>query len=218
MADARPCISVLAGTNGAGKSSIAGALVRATGGAYFNPDDAARRLRKLTPGLSAPEANARAWAVGVEQLKSAISKRSEYVFETTLGGNTITNLLLRALDAGLEVRIWYAGLSGPELHIARVAARVAKGGHDIPKADIRRRYVDGQRNLIRLIPRLTELQIYDNSADADPSTGARPKPVLVLHMREGKIHGPRDLRTTPEWAKALVAAALKLQNLKDLGG
>ena len=212
MAKPKAGVLVLAGTNGAGKSSIAGVMLRAAGGVYFNPDEAARRLRELTPGMAMQEANARAWAVGVEQLKAAIASRTEYVFETTLGGTTITNLLIQALDTGLEVRIWYAGLSSPDLHIARVKARVAKSGHDIPEADIRRRYVDGQRNLIRLMSRLTELQIYDNSPDADPSAGSRPEPVLVLHMLKGKILGPRDLRTTPEWAKALVAAAIRLHS------
>src|SRR5512142_3046716 len=109
----------------------------------------------------------------------------------------------------MEVRIWYAGLSRPELNIARVRARVAKGGHDISEADIRRRYDRGRLNLIRLLPRLTELRVYDNSADADPSTGVAPKPKLVLHVRGGQIMNPGDLAGTPEWAKPVVAAAMK---------
>jgi hypothetical protein len=39
---------VLAGTNGAGKSSIAGARFRESGGA-FNPDEAARRILAADP-------------------------------------------------------------------------------------------------------------------------------------------------------------------------
>jgi len=49
-------------------------------------------------------------------------------------------LLAAALSAGIEVRIWHVGLASAELHIARVRARVAKGGHDIPEALIRDRY------------------------------------------------------------------------------
>jgi hypothetical protein len=33
--------------------------------------------------------------------------------------------------------------------------------------------------------------------------------MLVLHVRRGKLVGPRDLGRTPEWAKAIVAAAMK---------
>ncbi|HVT02843.1 MAG TPA: AAA family ATPase [Thermoanaerobaculia bacterium] len=203
-------ISVLAGTNGAGKSSIAGQVVRDGGGQYFNPDEVARRILELSPTLLQTEANALAWREGVEQLRAAIQSGQDYTFETTLGGNTIVQLLEEAAGSGLEVRVWYAGLSSPELHIRRVAARVRKGGHDIPKADIRRRYAKSQINLIHLMPRLTALMVFDNSVQADPAKGRTPEPVLVLHMEHGKIMGPRDLKATPEWAKAIVAAALKL--------
>jgi predicted ABC-type ATPase len=47
---------VLAGTNGAGKSSVAGALIRSSGGDYFNPDEVAKRLRSTQPGLTQRQA------------------------------------------------------------------------------------------------------------------------------------------------------------------
>ena len=210
MADAAPCIYVLAGTNGAGKSSIAGATVRASGAEYFNPDEAAQRIRATNPGMTQAEANSVAWHEGRRLLERAVAERLDYAFETTLGGDTITQLLERALDAGIEVRVWYTGLSSPELHIARVRARVAKGGHDIPEADIRRRYVSGQLNLIRLLPRLTELRVYDNSEEADPARGVPPIPRLVLHLEGGRIVNIDDLAGTPAWAKPIVVAAMKL--------
>jgi predicted ABC-type ATPase len=202
-------IHVLAGTNGAGKSSIAGAMVRAAGAEYFNPDEAARRIRGANPGLGQREANAAAWRTGKRLLERAIAERLDFGFETTLGGNTITTLLERALGEGLAVRIWYVGLASPELHLARVRARVGKGGHDIPEADIRRRFDDSRRHLVQLLPRLTELRVYDNSVEADPDAGRAPRPSLVLHMDGGRVVGPRDLRGTPAWAKAIVAAALR---------
>ncbi len=92
----------------------------------------------------------------------AIAERCNFAFETTLGRSTITSLLETALLSGIEVRIAYVGLSSPELHIARVRSRVEKGGHDIPEERIRDRYDRGRLNLIRLLPRLTELRVYDN--------------------------------------------------------
>jgi predicted ABC-type ATPase len=44
-----PCIYVLAGTNGAGKSSVGGAAIREKGADYFNPDEATRRIRSTNP-------------------------------------------------------------------------------------------------------------------------------------------------------------------------
>jgi predicted ABC-type ATPase len=204
-----PRIYVLAGTNGAGKSSIAGAMLLRQRVEYFNPDEAARRIRAANPGISQTQANGAAWHEGKRLLERAIAERLDFAFETTLGGRTITALLERAAARGFEVRIWYVGLNGPELHIARVRARVAKGGHDIPEPRIRERYDASRLNLIRLLPSLSELWVYDNSKDADPDAGVAPEPRLVLHVRRGAVVGPRDLALTPEWAKAIVAAVIK---------
>ena len=122
----------------------------------------------------------------------------------------MTGLLERALDEGFAVSIWYAGLNSPELHIARVAARVARGGHDIAEEDIRRRYDTSRANLVRLLPRLMELKVYDNSEEADPVAGTAPRPRLLLHFVRGKIVVQADLASTPEWAKPIVAAAMKI--------
>ena len=206
----RPRIHVLAGVNGAGKSSIGGAAVRHYGGVYFNPDEVARALRGKVPALTQADANSAAWRQGTRLLQRAIDERLEFTFETTLGGNTITSLLVQAAEQGIEVHIWYVGLASPELHIKRVQARVSRGGHDIPAHDIHRRYEHSRLNLIALLPYLTALHVYDNSADADPAAGRTPKPTPVLHMEHGKILGPPDLAYTPTWAKPIVAAALKL--------
>jgi predicted ABC-type ATPase len=183
-------------------------MFRQHGVGYFNPDEAARRILSANPGITQVEANAAAWQQGRRLLERAIAERLDFAFETTLGGNTITALLDQALASGIEVRIWYVGLRSPELHIARVRARVAKGGHDIAEDRIRDRYDRGRLNLIRLMPRLTELRVYDNSEEADPHTGAAPEPTLVLHVVRGNVAGMCELTLTPEWAKPIVAAAI----------
>jgi len=211
MATSRPSrIYVLAGVNGAGKSSIGGAAFRGFGADYYNPDEAARALKARFPGLGTPEANAEAWQQGRRLLERAIAEKLDFAFETTLGGNTIVRLFSEAAAKGIEVHIWYVGLSSPELHIARVQSRVRRGGHDIPERDIRRRYEHSRLNLIHLMPRLAGLRLWDNSKDADPAAGKTPAPVLVLHLERGKILNPGNLAKAPDWAKPLVAAALRL--------
>jgi predicted ABC-type ATPase len=205
-----PRLYVLAGVNGAGKSSIGGAMFRAAGADYFNPDEAARDLMAANPGLDQVKANAEAWHQGRRLLERAIRERKDFAFETTLGGSTMPRLLTQAASQGFEVRIWYVGLASPELHIERVRNRVRAGGHDIPESCIRRRWRHSRLNLIQLLPALTELRVYDNSFDADLTAGRAPRPVLVLHLDRGQIVGPPDLSTTPEWAKPIVAAALKM--------
>ncbi|HET6762612.1 MAG TPA: AAA family ATPase [Longimicrobiaceae bacterium] len=202
-------IVVLAGTNGAGKSSVAGAAVRANGGDYFNPDEATGLLLRANAGLSLDEANSRAWTIGRDQLVAAIAARRDYTFETTLGANTYTRLLAQASDNGLAVRMWYVALESPDLHIQRVRARVAAGGHDIPEEKIRQRYVSSIQNLIRLLPKLTELHLYDNSAEGNPREGIPPRPLLILSVLDGRITHLLDLSLIPTWAKPVVMAALR---------
>jgi predicted ABC-type ATPase len=207
-----PVISVLAGVNGAGKSSLLGRLMREVGSDYFNPDEEARRIRDKT-GCPANEANSLAWEEGKRNLQLAIGDRFNYSFESTLGGNTIPSLLIDAANAGIQVVVWFIGLSSPEQHIARVRARVATGGHDIPEDTIRRRWDASRRNIIALMPHLAELQVFDNSVEENPSTGTIPEPRLLLHWRRNRIVVPsaRKMLDTPEWAKPILAAALKLQ-------
>jgi predicted ABC-type ATPase len=207
-----PCIYVLAGTNGAGKSSIGGAMFQRQGSDYFNPDDAASRILSRNPGISQTQANSAAWYQGKRLLERAVAERRDFAFETTLGGKTITSLLDGAMSTGMEVRIWYVGLDSPELHIARVRARVRSGGHDIADAKIRERYDRSRMNLVRLMPALTELLVYDNTRETDPQTGVAPEPRLILHMRRGRIIGSGDPATAPEWTKPILAVAIKLSH------
>jgi len=209
---------VLAGCNGAGKSSIGGAALRASGAAYFNPDEAANALLVGNAGRAASttqeQANAAAWSEGRRLLERAIRERLDFAFETTLGGNTITELLLMAAREQHPVHVWFAGLETVELNLARVRQRVARGGHDIPEAKVRERYTRGRENLIRLLPYLASARIYDNSAEADPAMGAAPNPVLLVATVRGRIVHPSKLRSllvrTPTWAKPIVTAALRL--------
>src|SRR5206468_7178097 len=169
---------------------------------------AGRRL-----ALTSAQINGAAWNEGRRLLQRAIDERADFAFETTLGGATITGLLAQAAENGLDVHVWFVGLTDVALHIARVQRRVAKGGHPIASDKIRERFDNSRRNLIRLLPRLTELYLYDNSAEADPDRGKTPAPRRLLHCRRHRIVEPKVLKrleTTPTWAKPIAAAAIKL--------
>ena len=185
-------------------------MFRRSGADYFNPDEATSRILAANPGISATDANSAAWHQGKRLLERAIAERLDFAFETTLGGHTISALLHEALAAGIEVRMWFVGLCSPELHMARVRSRVARGGHDIPEEKIRERYDRSRINLIQLMPRLTELRVCDNSFEADPHAGRTPQPTLILHLANGKVVEMVELSKTPQWAKALLAAAIKI--------
>jgi predicted ABC-type ATPase len=207
----RPVLYALAGVNGAGKSSIGGHLLERGGLTWFNPDTFAREFRAATE-CDQETANGHAWQVGMRRFDEAVAKGLNYAFETTLGGKTVTAKILEATKTH-DVLIWFCGLSSPELHIARIRARVTAGGHPIPEEKVRERYPLAQLNLIRLMPRVSYIQVYDNSAEA-AADGTVPDPLLVLEMENGRVLSPapddlKALQSAPEWTKPILEAAIR---------
>lgn len=206
----RPVIYVLAGVNGAGKSSIGGAVLRSVGIEWFNPDTFAREVREQL-GSDPATANAHAWAEGQRRLQRALTQGRSYAFETTLGGRTVAARLSDAA-ATHDVLMWFVGLDTVDRHLARVRLRVSQGGHDIPAATIRARFARSPLNLIALMPRLARLRMFDNSVDA--ATGDPiPDPLLVLDVRDGRVMYPKasdrpSLHQVPRWSRPIVEAAL----------
>lgn len=202
-------IHVLAGVNGAGKSSIGGAMLKSQNVEVFNPDELAKRILRDNPGMSPSAANGTAWSLGLENLKASIEGRKNYALETTLGGDTITRLLASAADQNIRLSTWYVGLETVDLHLERVAARVQRGGHSIPESAIRKRWDSSRRNLMSLIPQLSSLALFDNSKQATPANGIPPEPTRLLLIKEKKLlFCHEDPDSTPDWAKPIIAAAL----------
>ncbi len=200
-------IVVAAGTNGAGKTSIAAAWMAKRDLDYFNPDAFAEEL--ATFGKSRDEANVAAWRTGYDALRRAVDRDGNFAFETTLGGDSIVRELHRAIDLRREVHVIYVGLDSPDLHVARVSARVARGGHAVPEAMIRRRYNKSLANLVSLIGKVTSVHLFDNSTESLDGT---PRARLVFRMRGKNLVAPdlsELLTSTPEWAKPLAAAAIE---------
>jgi predicted ABC-type ATPase len=208
---ARPFIFVLAGVNGAGKSSVGGAMLAEHGLAWFNPDTYARELvAQLALGVT--QANGLAWEHGRAQLEAAVAGGTNYAFETTLGARTIPDLLAQASRTH-DVVMLFCGLTSVEMHLQRVQSRVARGGHAIPENKIRERWVASRANLVQLLPHLARLQVFDNSAEAAPGKPI-PDPVLVLETAAGRVVFPvpddaAALKATPAWAVPIVQAAIE---------
>ena len=198
-------IFVLAGVNGAGKSSIGGAAIRAAGQDWYNPDELAHAMQAQFPNRTLQQINSAVWLEGLHRLEGAIRDKNNFAFETTLGGSTITNTLLDAIAAGVPVNVWYCGLDSVELHIERVAARVAHGGHDIPEDLIRSRYKTSIHNLCRLTPGLTRLAVYDNSRPLDDH--GLPNIRRLLQVVNDKVL--QLDQNMPDWAKPVAAVCLR---------
>lgn len=185
-------------------------MLHAAGLNWFNPDAFAKALMTQS-GLDQVSANAQAWSEGMRRLDVAVTARRSHAFETTLGGQTVAAKVKDAARTH-DVLMWFCGLASADQCVARVRARVARGGHDIAEKTIRERCPRALANLIALMPHLAQLQVYDNSAEAAPGS-AIADPLLVLEMRKGRLVAPPPddidaLLATPDWAKPLLEAAL----------
>ena len=140
MAD-RPTLWLIAGPDGVGKTTYARRYLRAVAGTerFVNLDEIARGFSPLTPTPDAETAAAAARAV-LARCAETIAARRSFALETTLAGRTHLRTLERAKAAGFATTLLFCILPDVEIALARIAARVAAGGHAVPEADARRRF------------------------------------------------------------------------------
>lgn len=171
-----PHVVVLGGPNGAGKSTVAPHLLRDVLGVrtFVNADDIARGLSGFAPETVAM----RAGRVMLDRLTALTRARETFAFESTLSGLGMAGVLRRCRAAGYRVHVLYLWLPSAELALSRVQRRVAAGGHDVPEADVRRRWGRSLVNFLDVYRRLaTHWRLYDGSTP--------PPSVLVARGREG---------------------------------
>ena len=90
-------------------------------------------------------------------------------FETTLATRGFVGLLTRLHAAGYGSHVVFLALPEPEIAIARVKERVARGGHDVAPDVIRRRFFRGLAAFFGTYRGLAGSWILmDNSSSGDP--------------------------------------------------
>lgn len=157
-----PRVLIIAGPNGAGKTTFSDQfLVReADCPNFINADLIARGLSPYAPESVAVQAG----RIMLSQIKATVKAVKSFAFETTLSGLGYARLIPRWQAAGFRVKIVFLSLPDVELAHARVKARVAQGGHDVPEEVVRRRFGRGMRNFEQVYCKLVDSWIlYDNS-------------------------------------------------------
>ena len=72
--------------------------------------------------------------------------------------------LQRWKAAGRRIEIVYLRISSPQLGLRRIAARVKKGGHNVPRRDVIRRFTRSWNNFRQRYRLLADAwSVYDNS-------------------------------------------------------
>jgi predicted ABC-type ATPase len=160
----KPRCVVIAGPNGAGKTTFARRYLPEDAGVihFVNADLIASGLSPLRPELAAIPA-ARMLLGELDRLAAA---RVDFAFETTLSGLTYVRRLQSWKQAGYRIEIVYLRLRSTQLALRRIAARVRQGGHNVPRADVIRRFSRGWDNFQRVYrPLADSWAVYDNSGD-----------------------------------------------------
>jgi predicted ABC-type ATPase len=158
------CI-VIAGPNGAGKTTFAREFLPKDAGVvhFVNADLLAAGLSPLKPQLAALNAG-RLFLGELDRLARA---RQDFAFESTLSGLIYLSRIKRWKAAGYRIEMAFLRVSSVPLLLRRIAVRVKQGGHDVPRADVLRRFSRGWKNFEASYKPLADMwEVYDNSGDS----------------------------------------------------
>ena len=159
---APPIALILAGPNGAGKTTVSSVFV-GPDVEFVNADIIGAELRRDDPHR--PGADVTAGRIVSARLRALTAERRSFCFETNLGSPGLVGRIDAWRADGYEVRLVFVSLPNVDLALARVAARVAAGGHDVPEETVRRRLTAGLRYFFTLYRRrVDEWALYDNSS------------------------------------------------------
>lgn len=169
-----PTCWIVAGPNGGGKTTFAMTYLPdvAQCHRFVNADLIAAGLSPLAPELELVSAS----RIFLGEIDACIRQRQDFAFETTLAGRGYLKLVRRLRADGWRVELIYLALPGREMSHQRVAERVAHGGHNIPAADIERRFSRSLGNL---------LNSFSSAVDACSCfMNSGPAPELVFEQQE----------------------------------
>jgi predicted ABC-type ATPase len=104
------------------------------------------------------------------RIRELAAARESFAFETTLASRSLAPWIAGLREIGYGFHLYYLWLNSPELAVARVKARHQSGGHLVPEADVRRRYVRSAANFMKSFkPLATAWRFFDNSGSEGPT-------------------------------------------------
>lgn len=182
-----PHLWIVAGPNGSGKTTLvrSGVLQRYLGPEtrHINPDDITAELRRRDPVTEQDALNLRAAQMSDAEVDDCIANGRSVLVETVLSSDKFRSRVVAARAAGFTIGLTFVVLAEPALSVARVAQRVALGGHDVPQERIRARWHRAVANFPWFADLADAVQVFDNSQVANP--------ILIAEKAEGRWNIPR---------------------------
>ena len=191
--DAPKQLWVLAGGNGAGKSTFYNLYLAKYGIKFVNADLIAQ---DIDPEKMASISH-QAATVAAKIREDLISQGVSFCFETVFSHESKIDFIGQAKANGYKVILVYIHLFDSNLNEARVKQRVDEGGHNVPTEKIHSRIPRTIKNIRIALSIVDEARILDNSSRSDPF-----KQIVV--MKGGGYELKAD--PLPGWAKDLLPA------------
>lgn len=162
-----PTIYLIAGCNGAGKTTFAKEFLphEVKCLRFYNADELARGLSPLDPQAAAMKAG----RLLLSEIRESIRGKKTFALESTLSGKTYVRLLRGAKTRGFRIYLHYLWLPTPAIAVARVRERVKKGGHNVPVADIKRRFGRSLQHLTSAYAPLADRWAVWNNESSPPT-------------------------------------------------
>lgn len=151
---------VLAGGNGAGKSTFYHQYLSKYGIKFVNADLIARTMDPDHPGRLSYEAA----TLATEMRETMIAQGESFCFETVFSHESKIDFIAMAKARGYIVILVYIHLTDPSLNEARVYQRTLEGGHDVPAEKIHSRIPRTMKNIKTALPLVDEAWLLDNSS------------------------------------------------------
>ena len=182
---------VLAGGNGAGKTTFYNLYLAKYGIKFVNADLIAKDIDPENPeGFSYHAAT-----VAAKIREDLISQGVSFCFETVFSHESKIDFIARAKANGYKIILVYIHLFDSSLNEARVKQRVSEGGHDVPAEKIHSRLPRTMKHIKTALSIVDEARILDNSSNDDPFR-------QIIVMRAGKYEA--KVEPLPEWARDLL--------------
>ena len=155
---------VLAGGNGAGKTTFYDKMLGPLDVAFINADIIAREIFPDNP-----EANSyKAAKLAEEMRKEQLSKGKSFCFETVFSHPSKIDFIAQAKALGYEITLIIIHIQSPELNLARIDERVKEGGHNVPSDKVKSRIPRTLENVKKAIPLCDRVWVLDNSSLESP--------------------------------------------------
>ncbi|MDM8536741.1 dephospho-CoA kinase [Desulfobacterales bacterium HSG17] len=155
---------VLAGGNGAGKSTFYNLYLEKFGVNFVNADLIAREINPDNPEIVSYQAATIAAKIREDLLSQGIT----FCFETVFSHESKIDFIAKAKARGYQVILVYIHLVDSSLNEARVSQRVYKGGHSVPLEKIHNRIPRTMKHIRAALPLVDEARFLDNSSKENP--------------------------------------------------